>query len=283
MPLIRTRRNRASRGEHTHPTISGLAIYNPDGRPMAERETLRRQSGHGAALLIAWLGAGAFAASLVWFIYSYVIRFGADGVDARAARLRPLVADVALFSVFALHHSLFARPRIKQRIQRLVPPDLERSLYTWIASLLFIVVCTWWQPVAGVFYDVSGPWRAIAYSLQAVGVVLTVRASAALDALDLAGVRPVLRAITGASPPAHVPLETRGLYGFVRHPLYFAWALFVFTTPTMTGTRAVMAVVSTAYLAIAIPWEERSLSATFGKEYDAYKQKVRWRMVPGVY
>jgi len=73
------------------------------------------------------------------------------------------------------------------------------------------------------------------------------------------------------------------VYGFVRHPLYFAWVLMVFAAPSMTGTRLVFAVLSTAYLAMAIPWEERTLVQVFGPEYEAYRRAVRWRMLPGIY
>jgi protein-S-isoprenylcysteine O-methyltransferase Ste14 len=80
-----------------------------------------------------------------------------------------------------------------------------------------------------------------------------------------------------------VTLETRGVYGFVRHPLYLGWVLFVFGTPVMTATRATFAVVSTMYLVIAVPWEERSLVEVFGSDYEAYQKKIRWRIVPGIY
>jgi protein-S-isoprenylcysteine O-methyltransferase Ste14 len=73
------------------------------------------------------------------------------------------------------------------------------------------------------------------------------------------------------------------VYGFVRHPVYFAWALLMFATPAMTVTRAAFAVVSTAYLMLAIPWEERDLVATFGHEYEVYRHRVRWRMLPWLY
>ena len=163
-----------------------------------------------------------------------------------------------------------------------VTPALERSLYTWTASLLFIVVCAFWEPVPGSVYVLHGPWRLLAFGVQAVGLALAIRSSAALDVLDLAGVRQVQRARDGttARPPA---LETGGLYGIVRHPLYIAWALMVCGSPDMTATRATFAIVSTAYLAVAIPWEERSLVRTFGQDYEAYRRRVRWRMVPGVY
>ena len=74
-----------------------------------------------------------------------------------------------------------------------------------------------------------------------------------------------------------------GVYRLVRHPLYFAWALMVFGAPTMTATRATFAVISTLYLALAIPWEERSLVDVFGSDYEQYRQRVRWRMIPFLY
>lgn len=240
-----------------------------------------------SALAFAWGGAALFTASLIWFVYSYVVRFdtlhAAIAVPtAPHAWIGPAGLDVLLFSTFALHHSVFARTGAKALVSRTVPPFLERSAYTWIASALFLLVCTLWQPVPGTLYRLDGASRAAAYALQLLGLLLTVHASRRLDALDLAGVRPVERARSG-EPPTHVPLETGGIYGIVRHPLYFAWALFVFAAPAMTGTRAVFAVVSTAYLAVAIPWEERALVATFGDDYRAYQRRVRWRMVPGLY
>jgi protein-S-isoprenylcysteine O-methyltransferase Ste14 len=100
--------------------------------------------------------------------------------------------------------------------------------------------------------------------------------------LDLAGVRPILEA-RSASAPRHVPLVTTGVFGLVRHPIYLGWALIVFGTPHMTATRLTFAIISTLYLAIAIPWEERGLVGEFGAQYDAYRRQVRWRMIPFVY
>jgi protein-S-isoprenylcysteine O-methyltransferase Ste14 len=231
--------------------------------------------------MVAWSGALAFAASLLWFVYSYLVRFGVPAPPG--ARVAPVLVNVLLFSIFALHHSVLARPRIKEVVTPLLPRGLERSIYSWVASLFFLGVCTWWQPVPGVLYDLAGMWRFVALSLQVLGIALTIRASNALDVLDLAGVRPLQRALGTAEDAAPPTLSTRGLYGFVRHPLYFSWALFVFATPTMTGTRAAFAVISTAYLMMAIPWEERGLAATFGPQYDDYRRRVRTRMIPWVY
>jgi len=233
------------------------------------------------APVVAWCGGAIFLASLFYFLYCYASRFGNPALSDPST-LRAVVINVVLFSVFALHHSLFARQSMKARVRPVVGPALERSLYTWIASVLFIVVCAAWQPVPGQLYQLTGLSAAIGYAIQAIGIGLTVRSSAKLDVLDLAGIRQVIDARHGIER-AHVPLETGGLYGLVRHPLYFGWALFVFAAPQMTMTRFVFAAVSTAYLAAAIPFEERSLVETFGGEYEDYRRRVRWRMVPYVY
>jgi protein-S-isoprenylcysteine O-methyltransferase Ste14 len=239
-----------------------------------------------AALAIAWTGTLVFAASILWFVYAYLVLFvdpSASGVPTEGdSTTRAVIIDALLFTAFAIHHSVLARPRVKRSVATVVPPELERSLYTWVASVLFAAVCWWWQPVPGTLYRLDGGWRALAFVAQATGLVLTIHAARLLDVLDLSGVRAVQRAIA-AKPERHVALETGGVYGFVRHPLYFAWALFVFATPDMTATRLTFATISTLYLVLAIPLEERALVDTFGRAYDDYRRRVRWRMIPGLY
>jgi methanethiol S-methyltransferase len=236
-----------------------------------------------AAWLFAWSGAAMFAASLAFFLYSYLVRFGRPA--AGASVLIPVATDTALFTLFALHHSLFARPFVKRWLfgagagPGSDPSPMERPAYVWVASVLFIAVCAAWRPVPGELYRVTGVLALAAYAVHVAGIVLTARGSARLDVLDLAGVR----AVSTARSPTHVPLQTRGVYGFVRHPVYFAWVLMVFGTPHMTMTRLAFAVLSTAYLAIAIPFEERGLLDVFGPEYREYQKRVRWRMIPGLY
>jgi len=230
-------------------------------------------------LLFAWFAAAAFAASLGFFLYAYLLLFGAEhpAPGTRHAALST-AWNVLLFSVFALHHSLFARTGAKQRVKVWVPAALERAVYTLVASVLFILVSWWWLPVPGSAWRLEGAWRWLGYGIQAAGVIVTFIGARALDVLDLAGVRQVQTTV-----PTHGPLETGGLYGLVRHPLYFGWALLVFGAPDMTFTRLVFAVVSTAYLMIGIPFEERSLLDTFGPEYASYQRKVRWRIFPRVW
>jgi protein-S-isoprenylcysteine O-methyltransferase Ste14 len=86
-------------------------------------------------------------------------------------------------------------------------------------------------------------------------------------------------------PDPSRPIEFRadGPFGLVRHPIYLGWSLMVFATPTMTTSRLLFAVVSTVYLAAAIPLEERLLIETFGEKYRAYQRQMRWRLIPGIW
>jgi methanethiol S-methyltransferase len=231
------------------------------------------------ALAFAWFAASTFAASLLYFLYAYLVVFGR--VASGTTVLAPVAVDVVLFSAFALHHSLFARTRWKARLMSAIPARLERAMYTLVASVLFIAVCWWWRPVPGVLYTLDAPWNWTAHAVLAAGVLVTLLSARRLDALELAGVRQV----TGTSRRSAKPprLLTTGLYGLVRHPIYFGWVLLMAGVAEMTMTRLVFALVSTAYLAIAIPFEERSLSETFGPDYASYQQRVRWRMLPWLY
>jgi methanethiol S-methyltransferase len=221
--------------------------------------------------VLVWTGGGLFVGSLAVCASSYLVAFGRRGPWHG---WQPLVADVVLFTAFAAHHSVFARDRIKRTIARMIPPRLLRSCYVWTASTLLVLVCLLWQPIGGTFYDVHGA-QAIAHAgVQLVGVWLIARSVAKIDALELAGIRPAAD-VAG--------LQMAGPYQLVRHPLYLGWILLVFGAARMTGDRLVFAVITSGYLVIAIPWEERSLTRSFGDAYARYKLTVRWRLIPFIY
>lgn len=223
-------------------------------------------------------GGLLFAGSLLYAAMVYVLVFGHQPTPAAADNVFAAIAiDTLLFAGFALHHSVFARYGVKAWITRHVPSPLERSVYVWCASLLFIVVMRLWVEVPGVAWTVNGPTRWLLLAAQMSGVVITLLASRHIGVMALAGVR---SAATAAAP---VVLKHDGLYGFVRHPIYFAWLLLVWPAPVMTGSRLVFAVLTTAYLIAAIPLEERSLRRDFGAAYGDYQRKVRWKMLPGIY
>ena len=221
--------------------------------------------------VLVWTGGGLFVASLAVCASSYLVGFGRR---RPWHGWQPLVADVVLFTVFAAHHSVFARDRSKQTIAAMIPPRLLRSCYVWIASTLLVLMCLLWQPVGGALYDVHGAQAVAQAGVQLAGVWLIARSVAKIDALDLAGIRPAAN-VAG--------LQVGGPYQLVRHPLYLGWILSVFGTPRMTGDRLLFAVITSSYLVVAIPWEERSLARSFGDAYTRYKLTVRWRLFPFIY
>jgi protein-S-isoprenylcysteine O-methyltransferase Ste14 len=229
------------------------------------------------ARLFTWLGAALFFVSLAYFLLSYATTFGVAAAGSGSA---PAVAwNVALFTLFALHHSVLARAPMRHWVARLLPAPLERSLYVWVASILLIAVCALWRPVPGIAWSVDGPPMWALRLLQAAGVWLTLRSAAILDIRELAGV--VVRIPDGQA--SDVEFRTTGPYGWVRHPIYTGWFLIVFAAAPMTMTRLVFAIVSCVYLLIAIPLEERSMHAAAAGTYARYVAQVRWRLLPGVY
>ena len=212
--------------------------------------------------LFRWIGALLFLVSLLSFAYVYLVRLGVPAADHGQTR-RDAGINVALFTVFALHHSIMARTGAKAWITRLVPPALERSVYVWIASVLFLAVCWLWRPLPGVIWQTRGAGLAL-YAAQLFGAVLTIAAARIVGVWELAGVK---------QPDHSKAIEFRadGPFAIVRHPIYLAWVLMVF------------AVISTLYLIAAIPLEERSLVEAHGEEYRAYQRAMRWRLIPYVW
>jgi protein-S-isoprenylcysteine O-methyltransferase Ste14 len=219
----------------------------------------------------AWAGGVLFVGSLGWCVWWFLFALGRR---QSPSSWPPFVVDASLVTIFALHHSVFAREPVKRAMTAAIPEGLLRSVYVWIASVLLILVCVLWQPLGGELYDIVG-WRALALAaVQVAGIVVIVQSVRTIDPLELAGIRP---------PAGAEGLQTRGVYGLVRHPIYFGWALAVFGAAHMTRDRFFFAVLTTMYLAIAVRWEERSLVRSFGEPYRRYQQRVRWRMIPFIY
>jgi methanethiol S-methyltransferase len=217
-----------------------------------------------------WLGGAIFVFALAYTAYSYAFPWGRTLPFQAAA----MSIDAALFSVFALHHSIFARDGVKVRLARIVPDPLLRSVYVWLASALLIVVCAAWQPIGGNLYRHTGALVVVHAALQLAGFVIIVQTVRLLDPLELAGIR------LHSDPNA---LQIVGPYRWVRHPIYTGWFLLTFGAAHMTGDRLSFAVISAVYLLLAMPFEERALLKSFGGKYEEYQRVVRYRVVPYVY
>jgi methanethiol S-methyltransferase len=226
-----------------------------------------------------WSGGAMFVLSLAVCAWTYLVSWsGAVDPAISGARGWPLAAiavDAALLTIFAAHHSVFARDRVKRAMTAFIPERLLRSTYVWIASLLLIAVCAAWQSAGGTVYRAGGAIAVAHAVIQIVGVVFIARAVARIDGLELAGIRPPGTTSAG--------LQIVGPYRLVRHPLYLGWVLAVFGAAHMTADRLLFAILTSFYLVIAVPWEERALLKSFGEEYARYQRQVRWRILPYLY
>ncbi|MEO1034263.1 MAG: methanethiol S-methyltransferase [Pseudomonadota bacterium] len=192
-----------------------------------------------------------------------------------------LAINALLLAIFAVQHSVMARPFFKRAWTRIVPEPVERSTYVLFSSLAMIVLFVFWQPMGGVIWDFGGDIaRTVAYTLYACGWLLLLASTFAIDHFDLFGLRQTWRYFRGQEyvpPQFHQPM----LYRLVRHPLYVGWLVIFWATPTMTVTHLVFAIATTLYILIAIQFEERDL-ADAHPEYADYKRRVPM-LVPRLY
>lgn len=236
-------------------------------------DDLRRAS--AATLAVAWTGLVVFMIALNGGFIAFFLRMGET--DRAEGALTNAVINVLLFTAFALHHSLLARTGAKRGVVSLVGPRLERSAYVWAASVIYIAVWWFWRDLPGHVYRHSGAIAIAHWATVALGFGITLMASRLIDPLDLAGVR------QASQTTRDTALEVSGPYHLVRHPIYLGWLLIVFGGPDMTWTRLEFALISSTYLVLAIPFEERSLVAAFGEPYRIYQRQVRWRIVPWIW
>jgi protein-S-isoprenylcysteine O-methyltransferase Ste14 len=185
-----------------------------------------------------------------------------------------LLVDVLLIALFGLQHSVMARPSFKQLWTKLVPEPIERSTYVMFTNAALIVMFCFWQPLGGSVWTVEDPTaRTALWALYALGWAAVLAVTFLINHFDLFGLRQVWFYFRG-KPYTHIGFRMPGPYRFVRHPLYVGWFTVFWSTPTMTLTHLVFALGMTAYILIAIPFEERNLAEYHGKTYADYRRRV---------
>jgi protein-S-isoprenylcysteine O-methyltransferase Ste14 len=183
-----------------------------------------------------------------------------------------IAVDVLLLAVFALQHSVMARPAFKRWWTRIVPEPAERSTYVLASSLALMLLFWQWRPIGGVVWQVEHPaGRAVLYGLFAVGWVIVFVSTCLINHFDLFGLRQVWLHLRG-EPYRPLGFVTPGWYRHVRHPLYVGWLLTFWATPTMTAAHLLFAGMTTAYILIAIRFEERDLGEIHGERYAQYRR-----------
>jgi protein-S-isoprenylcysteine O-methyltransferase Ste14 len=184
-----------------------------------------------------------------------------------------LAVDLGLLALFAVQHSVMARPAFKRQCTRIVAREAERSTYVLFSSVCLIVLFAFWQPLGGVVWSVQEPvGRGVLYALFALGWGLVLVSTFLINHFDLFGLRQVWLQLVG-KPYTELKFGMPVFYRYVRHPLYVGWFFAFWATPHMTVTHLVFAVMTTAYILVAIQLEERDLVAAH-PEYEEYRRRV---------
>lgn len=208
----------------------------------------------------------------IGFIGNFAVPKTIDGIP-EVSLGAALLINTLLLGVFAIQHSVMARPTFKKWWTRIVPMEIERSTYVLLSSIALIALFVFWQPMGGVIWNVTSPaGQVVLYTLFGFGWALVLVATFLINHFDLFGLRQVTLQLVN-KPYTDLQFNTPWLYKYVRHPLYVGWFFAFWATPTMTVTHLVFAVATTAYILIAIQLEERNLVEAH-PEYRAYREQV---------
>jgi methanethiol S-methyltransferase len=253
---------------------------------MTQIETLQdRAPGRGlAGRIIALLyGIVAYLTFFVTFLYAIgfvedlVVPITIDGsaAPAPAAPLRQaLIVNLILMSIFAVQHSVMARPQFKRWWTKFVPTSVERTTYVLLASLALALLIWQWQPMPAIVWQIADRQLAAAVmGLSFLGWLIVLSSTFLINHFELFGLHQVANNLSGRAMPT-LRFRTPLFYRFVRHPIYLGFIIAFWAAPTMTQGHLLFAAVTTAYIFVGIWLEERDLVAVFGDDYRRYRQRV---------
>jgi protein-S-isoprenylcysteine O-methyltransferase Ste14 len=225
---------------------------------------------YGFISYLAFLGTILYA---IGFVGNLVVPKTIDG-EPELPLVNAILTDVLLLLIFALQHSIMARPSFKSWWAKFVPSHLERSTFVLLASLCLILMMWQWQPVGGVVWSTENETlKTILLMSYLSGWAIVFLSTFLINHFDLFGLRQVWLYATGRSY-TDLPFRVPAFYKLVRHPLYLGFLVAFWSTPFMTATHLLFAGLTTGYILTAIRFEERDLLVSFGETYRNYKRWV---------
>jgi protein-S-isoprenylcysteine O-methyltransferase Ste14 len=231
--------------------------------------------GRAAAVIYGLASYLVFSLSFAYapaFIGNFLVPKTIDtGPDSGLAHA--ILIDAILLGIFAIPHSVMARPAFKRWWTRIIPHSCERSTYVLISSLLLILIFWLWRPIVTPVWDVEGWPAALLTAIFWTGWLIALMSTFQIDHFELFGLRQVVDALRGAASRTQA-FKTPLLYRLVRHPLMLGLLLAFWATPHMTAGHLLFAVLNTAYILVGVRLEERDLVAEFGATYEQYRDHV---------
>ncbi|HLJ12680.1 MAG TPA: isoprenylcysteine carboxylmethyltransferase family protein [Planctomycetaceae bacterium] len=222
---------------------------------------------------------GIICYAIFFVTFLYAIGFTGNlivpkGIDSGETRAHALAVNLVLLALFAVQHSVMARPAFKRWWTRFIPQPVERSTYVLATSLALALLFWLWRPMPAVVWNTEGELRWVLWGLFWVGWLTVLASTFFVNHFDLFGLRQVYLHATGR-PYMPIEFRTTGLYKRIRHPIMLGFIIGFWATPTMTAGHLMFAVVTTAYIFVGIQLEERDLVAFHGDEYRMYQRQVR--------
>jgi len=224
-------------------------------------------------------GALCYAFFFVTFLYALAFVENAFvprtiDVGPEASLTEALIIDLVLMSLFAIQHSVMARPQFKAWWTQFVPKEVERSTYVLCATSALALLCWQWRPIPAVVWEVQAPALVGFLTTLSIGGWAIVLASTfMINHFELFGLHQVANHFTGRPMPK-TAFKTPLLYNFVRHPIYLGFIIAFWAAPVMTAGHLLFAAVTTAYIFVGIFLEERDLVDLFGDDYHRYPRRV---------
>jgi protein-S-isoprenylcysteine O-methyltransferase Ste14 len=209
----------------------------------------------------------------IGFVGNFIVPKSIDSGEP-ALFSQALLINVLLLGLFAIQHSVMARPAFKRWWTQFVPQPVERSTYVLLASLALILLFWQWRPMTDVVWNVENPvGRYILWAIFFLGWVTVLVGTCLINHFDLFGLRQVYLYQRGEEY-TNLTFRTPFLYKIVRHPIMLGFIIAFWATPTMTIGHLMFAIVTTAYIVIAIQLEERDILSIHGTAYEEYRKQV---------